>query len=229
MSQGLTFHIDIVFCVDVAMGPTTSLDWVRTRVLSFGPDLIERMAHQGRVASHIRGRIVIFDSCGTDASSVRETPFYTLLPAEQTGEFTDSVSKFVARNSGEADSSVGLQALSAAIDSDWVGDGDIRRHIILMFANNSIHSSDDDAESSPSQTTTTARTSVSHLMQRWEHGLENKLQPHAKRLVLLAPDISPWAVIGDSWSKTVFLPSRDDHVLTSEVWEVILDCCIRAV
>jgi hypothetical protein len=214
MSQGLTYNIDIAFCVDVTGSMSPVIDLVKERVVDFADDLAHRLRAKDKVASQIRARVIAFRERSDDSNSLEKSHFYTLFPAEQTSEFSNLVSGLTAAAGDDNEPSSGLEALAFAMGSDWVQDGDRRRHIIVMFAN-----------SSPA-----ARPEMLATLQHmWESGEGTSIGQQAKRLVLLAPDVHPWSHLGDGLDKSVFLPSRAGDTATEADYGSILDMCCNAV
>ena len=129
MAQGLSYKIDIVFCVDVTGSMQPFIESVKEHILSIPGELLYKLSVKGKTADQIRVRVVAFGDCKADTNALNASPFYTVLPAEQKPELDYFVSALSANGGGDEPES-GLEALSVAMCSDWVLDGDRQRHIV---------------------------------------------------------------------------------------------------
>jgi von Willebrand factor type A domain len=233
MSQGLTYHIDVVFCIDVTGSMSPVISTVKTNTQKFADDLITKLKDDGKVATQIRARVIAFGDCNVDPNPINASPFYTLLPAEQTSEFTNFVSGLSAAGGGDEPES-GLEALAVAMGSDWVQDGDKQRHIIVMFTDASAHPLESRVGAVPGAFASLVPSSLNNLTDGWEGGqqeggVSTRLKQAARRLLLFAPDVNPWNAIGDAWAQTVFLPSKAGDGLSDVEYKTILEVVANSV
>ena len=226
MTQGPYCKIDIVFCVDVTGSMQPFINSVKSFILKFPDDLINKHLQQGKIVDQIRVRVVAFGDYKTDTNAINASPFYAKLPAEQNSEFNYFVSELRANGSGEPKS--GLEALSVAMCSDWVLDGDRQRHIVVMFTDASAHPLEDRVGEVPAAFASQIPSSIDKLTDGWEgggqsaSGFATTIRQPARRLVLFAPDMYPWPAIGDSWQQTVFLPSKAGDGLAEVEYDNLL-------
>jgi hypothetical protein len=233
MTHGPYCKIDIVFCVDVTGSMQPVIESVKSFILKFPDDLINKHLQKGKKVDQIRVRVVAFGDCKTDTNAINASPFYAKLPAEQNSEFNFFVNALRANGSGEPKSA--LEALSIAMCSDWVLDGDRQRHIIVLFTDGSAHPLEDRVGEVPAAFASQIPSSIDELTDAWEGGgqgaggFATTIGQRARRLVLLAPEIYPWPTIGDSWPNTVFLPSQAADGLAESEYDAILEVLSNAV
>ena len=234
MSQGLSYKIDIVFCIDVTGSMQPVIETVKSNTLKFSDDLTRTLDAKGKVADQIRIRIVAFGDCQADTNPLNASPFYTVLPPEQTSDLNTFVSALSANGGGDEPES-GLEALAVAMASDWVQDGDRQRHIIVMFTDASAHRLEDRIGDVPSAFASQIPSSIDKITDGWEgggqsaSGVATTLRQPARRLVLFAPDMYPWPAIGDSWDQTLFLPSKAGEGLAEVEYQTILEVLANSV
>jgi len=206
---------------------------VKSFILKFPDDLINKLSAKRKTADQIRVRVVAFGDCKADTNALNASPFYTVLPAEQNSEFDYFVGALRAHGGGEPKS--GLEALSVAMCSDWVLDGDHQRHIVVVFTDGSAHPLENRVGKIPAAFASQIPASIDELTDGWEGGgqgaggFATTIGQRARRLVLLAPEIYPWPTIGDSWPNTVFLPSQAADGLAESEYDAILEVLSNAV
>jgi hypothetical protein len=205
MIQGLRYNIDIAFCVDITSSANQIVDMVKDVAEDLSVAIATAMRLRLKTVDQLRCRVIAFRDCEVDPNPINASSFYTLLPAEQTSEFSNFVSGLTAAGGGDEPES-GLEALAVAMGSDWVQDGDRQRHIIVMFTDASAHPLESRVGTVPSAFASLVPSTLSGLTDIWESGVSTKLKHTAKRLLLFTPDVDPWNAIGDAWTQTVFCP-----------------------
>jgi len=221
MTQGPSYKIDLVFCIDVTGSMQPFIDNVKSHILNIPVELTNKFSAIGKTADQIRVRVVAFGDFKTDTNAINASPFFTVLPAEQNSEFDYFVSALRANGGGEPKS--GLEALSVAMCSDWVLDGDHQRHIIFLFTDGSAHPLEDRVGEIPAAFASQIPSSIDKLTDGWEgrgqraSGFTTTIKRPGHRLILFAPDTYPWPTIGDNWSQTVFLPSKAGDGMVTEI------------
>jgi hypothetical protein len=233
MSQGVSYKIDIVFCIDVTGSMQPVIDSVKSFVLKFPDDLINKLSAKGKMADQIRVRVVAFGDCKTDTNALNASSFYTVLPAEQNSEFDYFVTALRAHGGGELKSA--LEALSVAMCSDWFLDGPRLRHMIFLFTDGSAHPLEDRVGEMPAAFASQIPSSIGELTDGWEgrgqsaSGFATTIRKTARRLVLFAPDMYPWPEIGDSWANSLFLPTQAGDGLAEVEYDTILEALCNAI
>jgi hypothetical protein len=203
------------------------LDTVKDGALSFHKRLEDAMATKGKAISQLRLRVITYRDFADNASDAIEFSDFWQIP-DQIGEFESFVRRQRASGGGDEPES-GLEALAMAIRSDWERGLDRRRHVIAMFTDASAH---------PLGTGAGARTypadlptSIDGLFEMWGYGSSQTavMENAAKRLLLFAPDATPWNVIAADWNNTVYLPSRAGEGLEEVELAEIIDTIANSV
>ncbi len=234
VTEGFSFKIDIVFCIDVTEGMDPLVHSFQSRLPLLVAQLEARLSEKHKVADQIRIRIVAFGDCNVDTNPLNASPFYTVLPAEQTADLNSFVSALSANGGGDEPES-GLEALAVAMASDWTQEGDRQRHIIVMFTDASAHRLEDRVGDIPPTFASQIPSSIDKMTDGWEgggqsaSGVATTLKQPARRLVLFAPDMYPWPTIGDSWAQTLFLPSKAGEGLAEVDLGVLIECVSNSV
>lgn len=215
---GLRYAVDIVLCIDATWSMAHILDNVKAGALSFHERLGAVMRGKGKAISQLRIKVIAFRDFGDNPDdAIRQTDF--LVFPEQAHEFERFVRTLRAEGGGDIPES-GLEALTLAVRSDWERGLDRRRHVIVLFTDAPAH-----PFGSPDQTR--ARTyppsmprSLDELFAEWGYqGSQSAVMDNAaKRLLLFAPECTPWVEISDDWNRTLFFPSEAGEGL--EEWEM---------
>jgi len=83
-SRGLSYAVDIVFCIDVTGSMTPIIDQVKANALRFYDDVQTNLTAKGKNVDTLRVRVVAFRDFKADGeAALQESPFFT-LPSEQT-------------------------------------------------------------------------------------------------------------------------------------------------
>ena len=205
MSQGLQYHIDIVFCIDCtgSMGPV--IDLVKEKVRKFPTDLKDALAKKEKQVHELRIRVVAFRDLDSDSDALEVSEFFMVEPSTDSGNFESFVSRLGASGGGDEPES-GLEALAIAMGSDWTDHGDKQRHLIVMFTDASAHKLEDRIGAIPSQFADVVPADIDGLTDNWDGGQATKLKKTARQLIIFGPDAYPWNMISDGWNDVVFVP-----------------------
>src|SRR5215210_1318202 len=129
--RGLSYAVDIVFCIDVTGSMTPIIDQVKANALRLYDDVQSNLTEKGKNVDLLRVRVLAFrDFAADDAAALQESPFFA-LPSER-GGFSEFVNGLVAEGGGDAPES-GLEAVALAVDSPWTTTGDRRRQVIVVW------------------------------------------------------------------------------------------------
>src|SRR4051794_29011884 len=124
-ARGLSYAVDIVFCVDVTGSMTPILDQVKANALRFYSDVQSNLTAKGKTIDELRVRVVAFRDIVADGeAALLESPFFE-LPADETG-FSGFVNGLVAEGGGDAPES-GLEGVAPAMTTPWTTPGGPRR------------------------------------------------------------------------------------------------------
>ena len=130
--RGLSYAVDIVFCIDVTGSMSPIIDQVKANALRFYDDVQSNLTAKGKDVDQLRVRVIAFrDFVADGAAALAASAFFT-LPDER-ASFSDFVNGLIAEGGGDAPES-GLEAVALAIDSPWTTIGDRRRQVIVVWA-----------------------------------------------------------------------------------------------
>jgi hypothetical protein len=216
--RGLSYAVDIVFCIDVTGSMTPILDQVKANALRFYSDVQSNLTAKGKNIDELRVRVVAFRDIVADGdAALQESPFFE-LPAEQAG-FSAFVNGLVAEGGGDAPES-GLEAVALAMTSPWTTRGDRRRQVVVVWTDQPAHPLD--ASVLPSALAGRVPADFSALTDLWEDP-QGPLGSSSKRLILFAPDGPGWSDISGVWENVVHHPSQAGGGLSDVDYGTIID------
>jgi hypothetical protein len=216
--RGLSYAVDIVFCIDVTGSMTPILDAVKANALGFYDDVQANLTEKGKNVAQLRVRVIAFrDFVADGAAALDESPFYT-LPAER-GGFSEFVNGLIAQGGGDAPES-GLEAVALAINSPWTTTGDRRRQVIVVWTDQPAHPLDPSVV--PADLASRVPADFSALTDAWEDE-QGLMGSSSKRLILFAPDGPGWSDISAVWENVVHNPSQAGGGLSEVDYGTIID------
>ena len=216
--RGLSYAVDIVFCVDVTGSMTPILDQVKANALRFYSDVQSNLTAKGKNIDELRVRVVAFrDVLADGEAALQESPFFA-LPAEE-AEFSGFVNGLVAEGGGDAPES-GLEAAALAMTSPWTTRGDRRRQVIVVWTDQPAHPLN--ASALPPAFAGRVPADFSALTDLWEDP-QGPLGSSSKRLILFAPDGPGWSDISGVWENVVHHPSQAGSGLSDVDYGTIID------
>ena len=216
--RGLSYSVDIVFCIDVTGSMTPILDAVKANALGFYDDVQTNLTAKGKNVSQLRVRLVAFRDFAADGeAALEESPFFT-LPAERAG-FSEFVNGLVPQGGGDAPES-GLEAVSLAINSPWTTTGDRRRQVIVVWTDQPAQPLDPSVL--PADLSSRVPADFSALTDLWEDE-QGVMGSSSKRLILFAPDGPGWSDISSVWENVVHHPSQAGGGLSDVDYGTIID------
>jgi hypothetical protein len=216
--RGLSYAVDIVFCVDVTGSMTPILDAVKANALRFYDDVQHNLTAKGKNVDELRVRVIAFrDFVADGEAALQESPFFR-LPAEQ-GGFSDFVNGLMAAGGGDAPES-GLEAVALAVNSPWTNRGDRRRQVVVVWTDQPAHPLD--PTTVPAELRGRVPADFSALTDLWEDA-QGPLGASSKRLILFAPDGPGWSDISGVWENVVHHPSQAGGGLSEVDYGTIVD------
>ena len=216
--RGLSYAVDIVFCIDVTGSMTPILDAVKTHALGFYDDVQTNLTAKGKNVTQLRVRIVAFRDLAADGeAALEESPFYA-LPTER-NSFSEFVNGLVPQGGGDAPES-GLEATALAINSPWTTTGDRRRQVIVVWTDQPAHPLDPSVV--PADLASRIPADFSALTDAWEDE-QGVMGSSSKRLILFAPDGPGWSDISAVWENVVHHPSQAGGGLSEVDYGTIID------
>jgi hypothetical protein len=228
MAQGIQYHIDIAFCIDVTGSMTPVIDMVKEKVRKFPHDLRDALAKKDKIIHTLRIRVVAFRDFKNDSIALSASEFFVVEPSTDLARFESFVNGLSASGGGDEPESA-LEALGVAQASAWTHEGDKQRHVIVMFTDASAHKLEDRVGEVPGAFRDQVPASIDELTDRWDGNQSVRIKDKARRMVIFGPDAYPWNVIGDSWGQTVWLPSQAGKGLEEVEYETILKLIVESI
>jgi hypothetical protein len=217
-SRGLSYAVDIVFCIDVTGSMTPILDQVKANALRFYDDVQANLTAKGKTVDELRVRVIAFrDFVADGGAALDESPFFP-LPAAQS-EFSRFVNGLIAEGGGDAPES-GLEAVSLGINSPWTTSGDRRRQVVVVWTDQPAHPLDPTVV--PPELSSRVPADFSELTDLWENE-QGPMGSSSKRLILFAPDGPGWSDISSVWENVVHHPSQAGGGLSDIDYGTIID------
>ena len=197
--QGMgDYNIDIVMCIDGTGSIGPIIDEVKANALSFYKKFVDAMNLEGKTATQVRVKVIVFRDFECDENPMEESDFFVL--PEQDAEFNAFVSNIRAEGGGDIPENA-LEAIALALKSDWTTGGSKQRHAILVFS---------DAEALPlgaragsAKYPAGMPADLAQLGAWWEGAdqtMGGTYKPKAGRLVAFVPSAYPWNEI-TAWNR----------------------------
>jgi hypothetical protein len=216
--RGLTYAVDIVFCIDVTGSMTPIIDTVKENALRFYDDVQTNLIEKGKNVDQLRVRVIAFRDFAADGSAaVQESPFFG-LPGDR-ASFSEFVNGLIAEGGGDAPES-GLEAVALAINSPWTSEGDRRRQVIVVWTDQPAQSLD--SSRVPADLAARVPADFSALTDLWENE-QGPMGSSSKRLILFAPDGPGWSDVSGVWENVVHHPSQAGGGLSDVDYGTIID------
>jgi hypothetical protein len=216
--RGLSYAVDIVFCIDVTGSMTPIIDQVKANALRFYDDVQSNLTTKGKNVDQLRVRVIGFrDFVADGAAALDESPFFTL--PDDRADFSAFVNGLVAEGGGDAPES-GLEAVALSIDSPWTTTGDRRRQVIVVWTDQPAQPLN--LSVLPPDIATRVPSDFSALTDAWEDE-QGRMGSSSKRLILFAPDGPGWSDISGVWENVVHHPSQAGGGLSEVDYGTIID------
>ena len=222
----LTFHVDIVFCIDATESMDPVLDSVKNNALHFYQDFQQVMEMKRKKVDQLRVRIVVFrDYIADGPRAMLVTNFFNL--PEQSEELETSLRSIEAMGGGD-DPEDGLEALGYAIKSDWNHDARKKRHVIVLWSDEGTHELGYGKRSKyyPNGMAENFQELTAWWGSRYAPG---EMDEDAKRLILFAPDKEYWTSIVYNWNNTIHYKSEAGKGLEDIDYRQILDAISNSI
>jgi len=228
MAQGLRYHIDLAFCIDVTGSMTPVIDLVKENVRKFPHDVRDALAKKDKVIDTLRIRVIAFRDVASDSDALSASEFFVVEPSTDLARYESFVKGLSASGGGDEPESA-LEALGIAQASDWTHEGDKQRHIIVMFTDASAHKLEDRVGEVSGSYRDQVPASLDELTDRWEGGQTVRIRKTARRLLIFGPDAYPWNVLADTWGQTVWLQSQAGKGMEDVEYQTILSTIVNSV
>ncbi len=215
--KGVKYAVDLVLCIDGTGSMSPIIYEVKSVALSFYDKLEAKMAEKGKRIDQLRARVIVFRDYWADSADQAMicSNFFDLR--SQAKSFSDFVSGIEAGGGGDEPEN-GLEALALALKSKWEKSQDFarQRHVLVVWTDASAHNLEKEAK--PSHYPPDIPATLDDLSDLW-----SDMPKSPKRLLLFAPDATPWSVIGSSWDNTIHFPSKGGQGLEEFEMSEILD------
>ncbi len=224
MTQVHTYAIDIVLCIDASHSMSSILNRVKAGALRLYDDITDKMTGKDKVVDALRVRVIVFRDFWSEGTEALQSSKFFSLPADQQ-EFCTYISAIHASGGGDEPEN-GLEALSLAIKSDWSTSAERRRQVIVVFTDASAYP----LEKNPKPLTypVDMPKNFDELTDLYEDR-QGHMNYSAKRMVLFAPEVSPWIEIGNNWNQAVVYPTKSGDGLSDMDYGTILELISNSI
>jgi len=218
----LTYHVDLVFCIDATGSMRHVLDFVKRNAINLRNDVMLAMEKKQKTISQMRIRIIAFRDYIADGENAMMASDFFSLP-EQTQQFSDCVNGITPQGGGDIPED-GLEALAYAIRSDWTREGIKKRHIIVVWSDAPTHALGH-GKIAPWYPEGMAKD-FEELSLWWEdEQLGGAMDESAKRLLMFTPDAPEWNRISKEWAQVVHVQTVSEGLTELEYQQVIDAVC----
>ena len=222
MSQGVKYAVDLVMCIDGTGSMGHLIEEVKSSALQFYDKLEKKMSEKEKTIDQLRAKIIVFRDYWADSAdlAMQSSKFFNLRT--EASEFAGFVSGITATGGGDEPEN-GLEGLALALKSDWEKSQDFarQRQVIVLYTDASAHSLE--KGSKPSHYPQDIPQTFDELTDYWHN-----MPTAPKRLVLFAPDASPWVMM-NSWENTIYFPSKSGQGLEEFEMDQILNTIANSI
>ncbi len=169
-------------CIDCTGSMNSVIEMVKDNALTFHPQLVKALDECDREVEQLRVKVIGFRdlTCG---EALQESPFFDL--PQRAADFEKFVRTPVATGGGDAPETA-LDAIAAAMLSDWNKEGSRKRHIIMLWTDAptkmpGIQTLRDDLPKS-----------LPEFKEWYMDPQEAKMNSSARRLIVFAPEDPSW-------------------------------------
>ena len=222
MSQGVKYAVDLVMCIDGTGSMGHLIEEVKSSALQFYDKLEKKMSEKEKTIDQLRAKIIVFRDYWADSAdlAMQSSKFFNLRT--EASEFAGFVSGITATGGGDEPEN-GLEGLALALQSDWEKSQDFakQRRVVVVYTDASAHSLE--KGSKPSHYPQDIPKTFDELTDYW-----HDMPIPAKRLLVFAPDASPWVMM-DSWDNSVYFRSKAGKGLEEFEMDEILDYIANSI
>ena len=212
---GFSTLVDIVFVIDGTGSMQNLLDEAKARALSMHEDIIRGVKGKNRRIARMRIKALVFRDIYVDSNAFEESEFFTL--PDESSEFRAFIEGIRATGGGDEPES-SLEALCMAMRMKFQENqqGQKARHIIVLLTDASAHRLDDPQRAVDKMYPKDMPTDLTGVETLWE-----TMNFKAKRMVIFAPNLYPWAQVG-SWNSVEYTPSEAGKGIDAETFEGVI-------
>lgn len=200
VGQGPKYAVDLVICIDGTGSMSPVIEEVKASALTFHEKLQVKMAENKKQVDQLRARVIVFRDYWVDApDKVMVSSKFFHLPSEASA-FSSFISGIYDEGGGDEPENA-LEALALAMYSPWAKLQGKQRYIILIWTDASAHPLEKSPK--PSHYPTEIPKTFDDLTDKWD-----EIPLSAKRLLLFAPETTPWSEIQNTWDNVLHFPSQ---------------------
>lgn len=223
MAYKLGYFVDIVLVIDCTGSMRPVLNRVKQQALEFHGKILARMEEKKKLIDRLRMRVVAYRDFWADTEAIRELPNFVDMESDAK-RFEAFVNELWADGGGDEPES-GLEALARAIHSPWCKNSTSKkRSIIVVWTDASAHPLEKARENPPKNYPDRMPANLDELTDAWD-----ELPIAGRRLLLYAPDTSPWNEIGYHWDQTIYFPSIAGEGLAEHDMDTILEAIANSI
>lgn len=225
--QGFKCNADLILCIDATGSMGSIIERVKELASSFYERVIDALKKKERYIDNFRIKIIVFRDYYCDGDDAMLASKFFNLP-DETDDFKNFISAIKAEGGGDEPENA-LEALALAINSDWVKEGSKKRHIIMIWTDASAHPLEKINEESVSIYPEGMPANLAELSDWWNDPQNGKMNQSARRLIIFAPDDTPWSHISANWDAVVHMPSKAGEGLEDIELNLVLDCIAGSI
>lgn len=207
-------RIDIVFTIDATKSIGPFINKIKDFILSFDTQLRNVFQYTSYVIKEFRVKIIIVHKYDEETNCIFKQSKFFKLPEEQKN-FYDFVSRIEVY--GVDDPKNGLEALALAMQSDFTKKGDRRRHVIILFTNNSAQIISQQIDDTDSKHDSNTHMNINTLYDIWKN-----INDYGKRIIMFAPDTNPWSEIESKFNNIprIDISIIDDNLSVEDMFDL---------
>jgi len=208
------YTVDLVLCIDATGSMVPLIRSVKKMALKLHEDIVEKCEDMEKHVEELRVKVISFRDYYIDEFPMTETEFFQL--PEQNANYENAVNQIRADAGGDEPES-SLEALYFAMTSEWQHQAPKRRQVIVMFTDASAHPLEKNPK--PPKYPKDMPTSFAELYNYWDE----IMHPTFKRLVIFAPDVSPWDLINQDWEYVIHHTAKAGEGLQEHEYNTIVE------
>lgn len=223
MNNKISYFVDIVLCIDSTGSMQPVIKNVKSQALNIHSNILSRMAEKNKTIDCLRMRVIAFKDFWADMEPIASMPDF--VDMNQNAEAFESFVRELHAAGGGDDPESGLEALALALKSPWHEDNQSkRRRIIVVWTDAAAHPLEKAASAPPTKYPEGMPANLDELTDAWD-----KMPVASRRLLLYAPDTSPWNNIGHNWEQTIYYPSQAGAGLEEHDMDTILEAIANSI
>lgn len=192
------YTVDVALVIDATGDMEPCLERVKRWIGRYLERIPQVLAERGRSLRQLRVRVITFRDLAFDgAQALQQSRFFT-LPQEQ-ALLQQTLDAIRPMGGGDPPESA-LEALAAAMQSDWAREGVRRRHVVVLFSNADAVPLGDPLRLASPDYPDGMPADLQELSDRWHDCAEGGMPfPGHARLIAFVPQTPIWSEL-ESWN-----------------------------